>query len=354
MDALQTLAVALGLATLAGLNLYLTVFVTGLAINQHWIELLPKYQQLDVLGEPVVIAIAGALYFIEFFADKVPWVDSLWDSIHTIIRPIGGALLAIRVLGPTSPAFDVIVALLAGSVTLIAHGAKAGTRLVANSSPEPFSNIALSLGEDAVVLAGLALIHWNPIVALVVFVLLLGTVVMLAPRLFRGVRLIVWLAWKKLQAPAAEADPPLSTELSADHDLLFSRLNLLGEKIAWAVPCISGGALPANSFGALIATLEEPRKLYFVAKRRLGKIAATLDLEGYKVTTEPKFLSHNLVLYGTDRQPRYVFVFERPRAAVARKVAESIRERLERTVPSGSEPPAENPPFREPAGALAR
>ena len=346
MEALQTLAVALGLATLAGLNLYLTVFVVGLAVNQHWIVLLPQYSQLQVLGEPVVIAIAGVLYFIEFFADKVPWVDSIWDSIHTVIRPVGAALLAIRVLGPTSPVFDVVIALLAGSVALIAHGAKAGTRLVVNGSPEPFSNVALSVTEDVAVLGGLALIHWNPVVALAVFSLFLATIVYLAPKLWRGVRMIGWLVWRKLKAPAAAENPvELPAHLSRDAQLIFDRFNLLGEKIVWAVPCISGGALPSNRFGVLIGTVEEPRKLYFIARKRLGKIAATLDLDGYSVSEEPKFLSHNLVLDGGPKQPRYVLIFDRPSAGTVHLLAEAIRERLNQSpVSSNSSPPAAGRP----------
>ena len=163
VEQLNLLGVALGLAALAGINLYLTVFVTGLAVNQHWITLAPQYQSLEVLGHPVIITIAGILYFLEFFADKIPWVDSAWDAVHTVIRPIGGALLAIQVLGHSSPTFDVVVLLLAGGTSLIAHTAKASTRLVANTSPEPFSNIGLSLAEDAAVFGGLALIHYNPL-----------------------------------------------------------------------------------------------------------------------------------------------------------------------------------------------
>jgi len=113
VDQLKLLGVALGLACLAGLNLYLTVFVSGLAIHQHWIVLSPAYQSLAVLGEPVVLWISGTLFLFEIFADKIPWVDSAWDAVHTIIRPIGGALLAIRVLGQTNPTFDVVIALLA-------------------------------------------------------------------------------------------------------------------------------------------------------------------------------------------------------------------------------------------------
>jgi len=125
VEKLNLLAVALGLACLAGINLYLTVFATGLAIHFHWITLAPAYQSLEVLGNPWIVTIAGILYFLEFFADKIPWIDSAWDAVHTVIRPIGGALLAIQVLGHPSPAFTVIVALLAGGTSLIAHTAKA-------------------------------------------------------------------------------------------------------------------------------------------------------------------------------------------------------------------------------------
>ena len=163
MERLNLLSVALGLACLAGINLYLTVFATGLAIHFHWITLAPAYQSLEVLGHPVIITIAGILYFLEFFADKIPWIDSAWDAVHTVIRPIGGALLAIQVLGHPSPAFTVIVALLAGGTSLVTHTAKAATRLATNTSPEPFSNIALSVAEDVAVVRGLALIHFNPL-----------------------------------------------------------------------------------------------------------------------------------------------------------------------------------------------
>src|SRR5438046_6729845 len=133
MEKLDLLAVALGLAALAGINLYLTVFVTGLAIHFHWITLAPQYQSLEVLGNPWVITVAGILYFLEFFADKIPWLDSAWDAVHTVIRPIGGALLAIKLLGQPRPAITVIVGLLAGGTSLIAHTANAATHLTANT-----------------------------------------------------------------------------------------------------------------------------------------------------------------------------------------------------------------------------
>src|SRR5256886_10604973 len=165
MDRLNLLSVALGLACLAGVNLYLTVFATGLAIHFHWIVLAPQYQALAVLGQPIVLTISGVLFLLEFFADKIPWIDSVWDAVHTIIRPIGGALLAIQVLGHSSATLDVMIVLLAGTTALATHTAKATTRLLSNTSPEPSSNIPLSVGEDAVVIGGLALLHYHPIVA---------------------------------------------------------------------------------------------------------------------------------------------------------------------------------------------
>ena len=208
MDVLQKLGLALGFAALAGLNLYLTVFATSVAIHFGWVVLSPEYQKLAILGETPIMIVAGVLYFVEFFADKVPWLDSAWDAVHTAIRPIGGAFLAVKTLGQADPVFDVIIALIAGGVTLTVHGAKAGTRLVANGSPEPFSNVALSLGEDVGVLGGLGLMdysyHHNPYLALVVFGLFVLTLLYVTPKIFRFTRIRVWLLWKKLASPPAD------------------------------------------------------------------------------------------------------------------------------------------------------
>src|SRR6266516_5084458 len=239
MEKLDLLAVALGLACLAGINLYLTVFATGLAIHFHWITLAPAYQSLEVLGNPVIVTIAGILYFLEFFADKIPWIDSAWDAVHTVIRPIGGALLAIQVLGHPSPVFTIIVALLAGGTTLVDPTAKAATRFASNTSPEPFSNIGLSLGEDAAVLGGLALVHFNPLLALLIFLIGIGAFFYFAPKILRAMKARIWLAWKKLNGPADRGPSvELPNTLPARLASVFSRENVLGETIAWAAPCI--------------------------------------------------------------------------------------------------------------------
>ena len=328
MEKLDLLAVALGLAALAGVNLYLTVFVTGLAIHFHWIALAPQYQSLEVLGNPWIITVAGILYFLEFFADKIPWVDSIWDAVHTIIRPIGGALLAIQVLGHPSPTFTIIVALLAGGTSLIAHTAKAATRLASNTSPEPFSNIGLSLGEDAAVLGGLALVHFNPVLALVVFLIGIAAFFYFAPKILRAMKVKIWLAWKKLNGPANRNAPvKLPLTLPAQFASVFSRENILGETIAWTALCISGRGrrIPANLFGALVATNEEPTKIVFVSR----KFARRIDLEGSAISHEPRFLSENLVISpAAGKGPNYLFIFARSDAALVEQIIRELRERL--------------------------
>lgn len=341
MDRLNLLSVALGLAALAGINLYLTVLATGLAIHFHWITLSPDYQALEVLGHPAVIIIAGVLYLLEFFADKIPWVDSIWDAVHTVIRPIGGALLAIQVLGHPSPTFTVIVALLAGGTSLITHTAKASTRLATNSSPEPFSNIALSLGEDAAVIGGLALIYHNPIVALSIFAVAIAGFFYFAPKILRTMKAKLWLAWKKLNFPADYKLPAkLPITLPSGVAEIFNKQNTLNETIAWAAPCLSGRGrrIPANLFGALVSTIEEPKKLWFIGRKNRRPFTATIDLEGMMVAHEPKFLSENLIIVpATGKGARYLFIFPRSRAADVEQIVENLRRELTQRDPESVE-----------------
>ena len=182
MEILEQLGVALGFATLAGINLYLTTFLAGLAIRFDWLALANKYEQLEVLADPWVIGVSGVLFAIEFFADKIPWVDSSWDVLHTIVRPVGGVLLALAALGELDPKISVIAGLLAGGTTLTTHLAKAGSRLVLNFSPEPVSNVSASVAEDGLVLGGLGLMAFAPIPALFFFLMIV---------LVAG-----WLVWK--------------------------------------------------------------------------------------------------------------------------------------------------------------
>ena len=311
--------------------------------NQPPFELAPQYQSLEVLGHPAIITVAGALYFLEFFADKIPWVDSAWDAVHTVIRPIGGALLAIQVLGHHEPVFNVVALLLAGGTSLIAHTAKASTRLVANTSPEPFSNIGLSLAEDAAVFGGLAMIHYNPIVALIVFGVALAAFLYFAPKIFRTMRAKIWLIFKKLNGPA-NSDLPIALPIALPSKLsgVFARQNILSETIAWAVPCLSGRGrrIAPNLFGALVATNEEPRKIVFVARKGGRAVSQVIELEGMTVAREPKFLSENLVVFSSaGNGPRYLFVFPRSDAPIVEEISEYLRAR--QLLPASFPAPAE-------------
>lgn len=185
MEILATLGRTLGFSLAAGVNLYATVAVLGLAARYGWVQLPEQFQ---VFNNPWVIGVAGALYVIEFVADKIPWVDSIWDSIHTVIRPVGGALIAVAALGEASPAVMGMIALLGGTVAAGSHMTKAGTRVAINTSPEPFTNWIVSLAEDVFVI-GLSLLTLKfPLLALLVSATLLVMIAWLARRLWKWLR----------------------------------------------------------------------------------------------------------------------------------------------------------------------
>jgi hypothetical protein len=165
VELLATLGRTLGFSFAAGINLYATVAILGLAARYGWVDLPEQFQ---VFNHDVVIGVALALYVIEFIADKIPWVDSIWDAVHTAIRPIGGAVIAVTTLGDASPAMQGLVALLGGGLAAGTHLTKAGTRAAANTSPEPFSNWLLSLTEDVFVIGLSALALKYPVAAAIV------------------------------------------------------------------------------------------------------------------------------------------------------------------------------------------
>ena len=165
MSAVELLALAASVSLLAGWRLYLVVLVTGIAMKFGWIALPEHLQALDVLANYWVLAIAAVGTFAEFFADKIAWVDSAWDSIHSFIRPLGGALLSLAIIDSADPAWQVGSFLLGGGAAFLAHAGKAGARTIVNTSPEPFSNVIVSTAEDVATGGLLALAIANPIAA---------------------------------------------------------------------------------------------------------------------------------------------------------------------------------------------
>ena len=182
MGTIEALSLAMGTAWTSGINLYATVAALGIANRMEMIHL---PQNLEVLSHPGVIAIACGMYLIEFFADKVPYVDSGWDALHTFIRVPAGAILAAQSLGDMNPALELMALLAGGSVALVAHGTKATARLAINASPEPFSNWFASVGEDVTVFGSIWLMFNHPIIMLVLVLTFLALVVWLIPKIYR-------------------------------------------------------------------------------------------------------------------------------------------------------------------------
>jgi len=182
---LQSVALASLLAWASGIRLYLVVFVVGLAGRLGYVDLPPG---LDILQHPWVIAAAGFMVFIEFFADKVPWIDSTWDAIHTFIRIPAGALLAAGATGDTLNALTVAAGLLGGTITAGTHFTKAGGRALINTSPEPVSNWIASFTEDAMVLGAIWFAFHYPIVFLVLLAVFIAFMIWLIPMIWRGIR----------------------------------------------------------------------------------------------------------------------------------------------------------------------
>ena len=181
MGVMEIIGIAGSVSLLAGWRLYLSIFATGLAMRLGALPLPEHLQSLDALANPWVMGIAAIAAIAEFFADKVMWLDSTWDAIHTFVRPVGGALLALAIVDPSDPATQVVAFLLGGGAALTAHAGKAGARGVVNASPEPVSNVAVSTAEDVVTAGLLYAAYEYPYVAGGIALVLLA--------------LVVWLIW---------------------------------------------------------------------------------------------------------------------------------------------------------------
>lgn len=351
METLELLGIALGLGSLAGINLYLTVFLTGLAIRLDFLQLATRFAELEVLGHPAVMTVAFILFVLEFFADKVPWVDSLWDTVHTVVRPAGAVIIALPALGSLDPALEVVGALFAGIAAATTHSAKAGTRLIVNASPEPASNVAVSVAEDVAVAGGVALVAASPTVALFVFGGILMALWATMPRLCRVMKANVFLMWSKLRLPGGRAaEQPLPAKLSAEEDILLAA-EMMPERytVRWAVPCVTGKVrkvpgLASNLFGRLVATAEHDGRVVFLGKRWFRRFATIVDVRGCEIAHEPKFLSENLVVYARDSKKMMTLRFKRGDEHLVDDVVASLRRR------AGTTPGVEeaNPALEEP------
>lgn len=180
-----TLAMSMGLAWASGINLYATLLTLGLLANTGNIVLPPD---LQVVANPLVIGAAGLMYCVEFFADKVPGVDTGWDTLHTFIRIPAGAMLAAGAVGTLDPAVEIAAAIVGGGLAAGTHATKAGTRVLINSSPEPFSNWIASIGEDISVIAGVWAALKHPFLFLIALLVFILAMIWLLPKIWAGVK----------------------------------------------------------------------------------------------------------------------------------------------------------------------
>ena len=184
LSAVEIIGIAASASLLAGWRLYLVILATGLAMRTGAVPLPEHLAGLQILANPWVMGMAGFGALCEFFADKVMWVDSVWDAVHTLVRPIGGALLALAIVDPGDPAMQVIALILGGGGALLAHGGKAGARAAVNASPEPVSNVVVSSVEDVATVGLLWVAYEHPYwaAAIAVVLLVLAVVLLLAVR----------------------------------------------------------------------------------------------------------------------------------------------------------------------------
>lgn len=202
---IQTIALSMGVAWASGINLYAAILTLGL-LGATGNMILPP--GLEVLADPMVIFAAGAMYFIEFFADKTPGVDTGWDTIHTFIRIPAGAVLAAGAIGEVGPALSIAVGLVGGGLAAGTHLTKSGSRVMINASPEPFSNWVASLGEDVLVIVGLwTALHspWIFLGALILFILLM---IWLLPKIWRGVKGVLNAVARLFRKQRLDLPPP--------------------------------------------------------------------------------------------------------------------------------------------------
>jgi hypothetical protein len=188
MSAVEIIGIAASISLLAGWRLYLCIFAVGLGMKLGWIAMPEHLQSLDALASYWVIGIAGTGAIVEFFADKISWLDSAWDMVHTLVRPVGGALLALAIVDAGNPVWQVVILLLGGGATLLTHGAKAGTRALVNTSPEPVSNIVVSGSEDVVTGGALIATLASPVAAGIIAVVLLVSAILILAMLRRLLR----------------------------------------------------------------------------------------------------------------------------------------------------------------------
>ena len=340
---LPLICLTLGLSFLCGMNLYLTLFLTSLAVQQGWVDPV-LYPAVAAIGHPAVLMLSLLFVLIEFVLDKIPWVDSLWDAVHTLIRPVGAVLVCLTLwhgAGLAGEGIAFLVPTLGALIALSAHLTKSGLRLFINSSPEPFTNIIASLAEDITLGVLLLLLIHAPVTGFAVCLTLLAGIWILLPRLFRLVKTSVVLLWKKLTGFSISPIGPLTGLPSSLTLAQETQLRDSGESSApaWAVPSVTGKVrqwpgLRAHQTGTLLSLEDQPGVLLFLYRGWFRRSAARLSLAGCLIRRETTMLSENLTFHQPADGAQIVFRFSRADAPLVLALESSLRCRLGLDAPS--------------------
>lgn len=332
---------------MAGVNLYLTVFLTGLAGRIGWLPVSGDMEVIGILGHPVVMTVAAALYLVETVVDKIPVMDSLWDVLHTVIRPAGAVILTLNIVRPADPGHQVLAGILGGAAGLTFHLAKAAVRLRINNSPGPMANILASIVEDLVVAGLFALSVHQPLAGLVTCLTFLAVLWLLSPRMFRAVRASLFLMWKKMRLPAGvtAGRVRLQGKVTAEQDILIDGELPGTSTIEWATRCISGRVrrlpgLKPNTFGLLAGVKEHPGTLVFLGRRWFRLRAVKVPLTECESQHESRFLSEDLVIYNKSQKQQIVFRFTRAEEAMAVRLEAELHSQRKRAKAALPEPEA--------------
>lgn len=216
MGAIELIALSMGVAWASGINLYATLAMLGIMGATGNIDLPPD---LEILTNPIVIFAACGMYVVEFFADKIPGVDTVWDTLHTFVRIPAGAIMAAGALGDVSPAAEMAALILGGGLAGVSHGVKAGSRVLINTSPEPFTNWTASVAEDVAVIGGLWTALNHPVAFLVVLGIFILLAIWLLPKLWRAIKFLFAKLRQLFGGPKAEM-PATSTSEAFQPGLL--------------------------------------------------------------------------------------------------------------------------------------
>ena len=341
MDALAKLSSLMGLSLTSGINLYATVAVVGIVTKFDMIQGLPP--EFDAFNNGLVIFVALILYFCEFAADKVPGFDSLWDSVHTIIRPFGAALISLTVVGDAAPPIEVVAALLGASLAMGTHAAKTGTRLVINTSPEPFSNIGMSVLEDAGVVGMSLLVMSHPYIALAVSLIFLILLVTYGPGLFRGTLFVIKaIPIKVMSAFGGEKDAVLKEDLPDSLEEAVDAELSKGEEAKVSLACHAQKIKKCgrNRKGYFILT---DKRLLFAFRRLFRSNIRQWNLADLdKPGLQERFLMDTLRLKGDGKFLRFIFL--KNRASAARQAADMLKGMIDAPVPEPVAPQEASPP----------